>query len=161
MGGTMKVTRKDILLCSRLRENARETLTRMSRKTGIPVSTLYDRMQAHKGGLIKGFTSILDFSMLGFGVRANLLIKANFYHRDEIRSFLEGAYCANTVQALNNAFDFLADCVFSSIDELERFKQRLHEAGKIERLEVLLVVEDIKKEGFLRGPELALMHVQL
>lgn len=158
-GGLMKVTRKDVLLCSRLRENGRETLTRMSRKTGIPVSTLYDRMQLHQGGLIKGFTSLLDFAALGYVVRANLLVKANYYDREKIRSFLEGAYCANTVQQLNNAYDFIAECVFRSIDELEAFKSRLYDAGVIERLDVFIVVEDIKREAFLKGPDLALLHV--
>lgn len=160
-GGYMRITRKDVLLCSRLRENGRETLTRMSKKTGIPVSTLYDRMQIHKGGLIKGFTSIIDFTALGYAVRANLLVKANYYDRERIRTFLEGAYCANTVQQLNNAYDFIAECVFRSIDELEAFKKRLYEAGKIEQLDVFIVVSDIKREAFLRGPDLALMHVKV
>jgi DNA-binding Lrp family transcriptional regulator len=160
-GGLMKVTRKDVLLCSRLRENGRETLTRMSRKTGIPVSTLYDRMQVHKGGLIKGFTSLIDFTALGYAVRANLLVKANYYDREKIRVFLEGAYCANTVQQLNNAYDFIAECVFRSIDELEAFKNRLYDAGTIERLDVFIVVEDVKREAFLKGPDLALLHVRL
>jgi DNA-binding Lrp family transcriptional regulator len=161
MGPLSKVTRKDVLLCSRLRENGRETLTRMSRKTGIPVSTLYDRMQIHKGGLIKGFTSLIDFTALGYAVRANLLVKANYYDREKIRIFLDGAYCANTVQQLNNAYDFIAECVFRSIDELEMFKKRLYEAGTIERLDVFIVVEDVKREAFLKGPDLALMHVKV
>lgn len=157
----MKVTRKDVLLCSRLRDNARETLTRMSKKTGIPVSTLYDRLQAHKGGLIKGFTSIIDFAKLGYAVRANLLVKANYYDREKVRAFLEGAYAANTVQQLGSSYDFLAECLFTSFEELEAFKARLHEAGTIERLDVFIVVSDVKREGFLRGPELALLHVKV
>lgn len=155
----MKITRKDILLCSRLRENARETLTRMSKKTGIPVSTLYDRMQAHKGGLIKGYTSLIDFSVLGYSVRANVLVKANYYDLDKVRSFLEHAYCANTVQQLNSQYDFIAECVFRSLDELERFKKRLHQAGTIEKLDVFIVVSDLKRESFLKGQDLALMEV--
>ena len=155
----MKVTRKDVLICSRLRENGRETLTRMSRKTGIPVSTLYDRMQIHRGGLIKGFTSLIDFTALGYVVRANLLVKVNYYDRDKVRDFLQGAYSANTVQQLNNSYAFIAERVFRSIDELEVFKRRLFEAGTIEHLDVFIVVEDIKREAFLRGSDLALMHV--
>lgn len=155
----MKITRKDILLCSRLRENARETLTRMSKKTGIPVSTLYDRMQVHKGGLIQGFTSLIDFSVLGYSVRANVLVKANYYDLDKVRSFLEHAYCANTVQQLNNQYDFIAECVFRSLEELERFKKRLHDAGTIEKLDVFIIVSDLKREGFLKGQDLALLEV--
>lgn len=154
-----KITKKDLLLCSRLRENARETLTRMSKKTGIPVSTLYDRMQAHAGGLIQGYTSLIDFSVLGYSVRANVLVKANYYDLDKVRSFLEHAYCANTVQTLNNQYDFIAECIFRSLDELERFKKRIHESGTIEKLDVFIIVSDLKREAFLRGPDLALMHV--
>lgn len=156
---TEKITRKDILLCTRLRENARETLTRMSKKTGIPVSTLYDRLQTHTGGLIKGFTSLIDFALLGYDVRAHMLIKVNYYDLEIIRAFLTNAHCANNVQSINGSYDFTAECVFRTLDELERFKKRLHEAGNVERLEVFIIVSDLKRERFLTSKDLALLEI--
>jgi len=36
---------KDLLILSELRQNARETLTKMSKHTGIPISTIFDKIK--------------------------------------------------------------------------------------------------------------------
>jgi len=55
-----KVSKKDLIVISYLRQNARETLTRLSRKTHIPVSTIYDKLKLHEHNLITKYTSLLD-----------------------------------------------------------------------------------------------------
>ena len=37
-----QISKKDLLLISHLRQNARETMTNVSRSTGIPISTIFD-----------------------------------------------------------------------------------------------------------------------
>ena len=150
----MRVSKKDIMMIAQLRENARETLTKMSRRTGIPVSTLYDRLQAHNGRLIKKFTSILDFRELGFSIRANMLIGVDYEDRQKLRDFLEKAYNANSVQTINNDYDYFVEGIFKDIPDLEAFKEKLHATAKISRLQIYIVADEIKKEQFLSGKEL-------
>ena len=71
------INKKDILIISNLRIDARMPLTKMSRKTNIPVSTIFDRLKINENGLIKKHTCILNFSKLGYNVRANIAFKVN------------------------------------------------------------------------------------
>jgi len=63
MGDKMKL--KDMMLLSNLRANARETLTNISKRTNIPISTIFDRLKLHEKNLIKKHTAIIDFALLG------------------------------------------------------------------------------------------------
>lgn len=83
-----QVDKKGLLLMTFLRKNARENLTRLSRKTSIPVSTIYDKLKGYDGNLIVKHTTLLDFSKLGFNARANILLKVERSLREELRSFL-------------------------------------------------------------------------
>jgi DNA-binding Lrp family transcriptional regulator len=147
----MEISKKDMLLLGHLRENSRETLTRMSKKTGVPVSTLYDRLQYHNGRLITRFTSLLDFKVLGYMIRVHMLIRVSHDSKDKLRSFLERASNANSVVALNNDFDFLIDGVSKDMAELESFKDKLYANATIEKFKSFFVVDEIKREAFMSG----------
>ena len=154
----MEITKKDIMLLSQLRENSRETLTRMSKRTGVPVSTLYDRLQYHNGKLIKKFTSLLDFTVLGYMIRVHILIKVSHDTKESLRGFLQKASNANSVVSLNNDFDFLIDAVFKDMAELEGFKERLHENANIEKFKSFFVVDELKREAFMSGNDAYVMY---
>jgi len=66
---------KDWLVLSELRRYGRETLTRLSKQTQMPISTLYDRLQWYRKGLISKFTVLLDFPRLGFLTQAYIVVK--------------------------------------------------------------------------------------
>ena len=72
----------DLLIISSLRQNAREKLTNMSKKTRIPVSTLFDRIRMHEGKLIKKHTALIDFNKLGYNTRANIILKVKKTDRE-------------------------------------------------------------------------------
>ena len=76
--------KKDIELVKQLRLDSRKSLTNISRKTKIPISTLYDRLKFHEGGLIKKHTSILNFDLLGFKSRVQLLLKTSINNKGNI-----------------------------------------------------------------------------
>ena len=69
--------KKDLVIMSCFRENARETLTKISRRTAVPVSTVYERLKQYEQEFIKKHTSLVDFAKLGFNTRANVLVKIN------------------------------------------------------------------------------------
>ncbi|MBW2968926.1 Lrp/AsnC family transcriptional regulator [Candidatus Woesearchaeota archaeon] len=63
------VKKKDLLLLAYLRENARRHLKEISKKTGVPVSTLHDRIRANAGDCILRNCCLLDFDALGLMLR--------------------------------------------------------------------------------------------
>ncbi len=148
------VSKKDLLIMAELRTNARETLTKMSRKLNIPISTIYDRLKINEGSLIKKHTSLIDFSKIGFYTRANFLIKTEQESKEALKEFLIKHHSINSVFKINNGYDFLAEGIFKHIKELEDFIELMDSKFKIERKDVYYIIEELKREAFLSDRQL-------
>lgn len=145
------INKKDLIVISYLRQNARETLTRLSRKTHIPVSTIYDKLKLHEHELITKYTSLLDFSKLGFNTRANIILKVDRNKRDEVKDYLIKHQNINSVCKINNG-DFMIDVIFKHIKDMEDFIENLEQRFDIRDRHVYYVIEDIKRESFMNDP---------
>lgn len=143
------LSQKDLLLLTNLRQNARETLTKLSRKTSIPVSTIYDKLKLYNGDIIKKHTSIIDFAKLGYNARVNIMLRVDKEERDEIRTYLANRDCINSVFKINNGYDFLIEGVFKDIREVEDFIETIEDKFKIKSKQVYYIVDEIKREGFM------------
>lgn len=148
------VRKKDCLILSRLRRNSRETLTEMSRKTGIPISTIFDRLKTKNNGLIKSFTAIVDFEKLGYSTRANIILKLKREQRAEFVEKLRNHQNVNSVIKINNGFDFLLDVIFRNVKELEDFMEQLECTFKITQKQVYYIIEELRKEAFMADQDL-------
>jgi len=144
----MKIKDK-IILCN-LRANGRDTLTEISKRTRIPVSTLHDKLKIyHKENLITKHTALLNFDKLGFNTRANVLIKVNRGNRDKLKFFLNSNPIVNSLYKINNGYNFLIEVICKEVRELEDLLEMLEKEFKVRTKQVFYVIEDIKREGFL------------
>ncbi|MDP2906637.1 MAG: Lrp/AsnC family transcriptional regulator [Nanoarchaeota archaeon] len=142
----------DLLIISSLRQNAREKLTEMSKKTRIPVSTIFDRIKTHEGGIIKKHTALVDFGKLGYNTRANIILKVNKNDREAMKEFLMKHNSINSAFKINNGYDFLIEAIFSNMKEVEDFTDLLEEKFSIKAKQVFYIIDDLKKEEFLSNP---------
>ncbi len=143
------LTQKDLLLLTNLRQNARETLTRLSKKTNIPISTIYDKLKLYNGDIIKKHTSIIDFAKLGYNARVNVMLRVDKEQRNDIKDFLARRDCINSVFKINNGFDFIVEGIFKDIREVEDFIEIIENKFKIKSKQVYYIVDEIKREGFM------------
>nr|MCK4929862.1 Lrp/AsnC family transcriptional regulator [Nanoarchaeota archaeon] len=146
--------KSDILLLTFLRQDSRQTLTRISKKTRIPISTLYDKLKQHEKSLILKHTTLIDFSKLGYNSRAKIMLSTPREERSKLRSFLREHSSINSLFKINNGYDFLAEGVFENVKELEDFMEMLEEKFSLQEKKVFYVIEDVKRESFLARPEL-------
>jgi DNA-binding Lrp family transcriptional regulator len=128
-------------------------LTNISRKTSIPVSTIFDKLKAHENGTIKKHTSIVDFSLLVYGTRANIALKVNKEEKEELKRFLMKDTNVNSFYRINNGYDYLIEAIFKNILELEDFCEKLDENFKIKTKQIYYIIEDLKREEFLADPD--------
>ena len=149
----MELTKKDILLVY-LRQNARQKLTTISKKTNIPISTLYDKLKAFQRGLITKHTSLIDFSALGYQCRALSLLKVDMACRDELKRKLLTCPNVNSLFKVNNGYDFMVESVFHTVKDLEDYLEQLGKRFAILDQNHHYVIEDVKREGFLADPDL-------
>jgi len=148
------MTKNDLMILACLRKNSRDTLTKMSKKTRIPISTIFDKVKTHEQGIIRKFTSLIDFTMLGFNTVATIALRVKKEERETIRDFLIKHQNVNTVYKVNNGFDFMVEVVFRHIKDLEAFIEGLDERFKIKAKQTFYIIDEVKREGFMSEPEL-------
>ena len=141
------------MILSKFRENSRESLTRMSRKISVPVSTIYEKLKNYEKSVIKRHTSLLDFNKLGFNTRATIILKVNKENRDKLRQFLLDNKYVNSFYKINNGYDFLIETVFRELNEAECFVEELENNYEVREKLVYYIIDEIKKEAFLSSPE--------
>ncbi|MBW2987905.1 Lrp/AsnC family transcriptional regulator [Candidatus Woesearchaeota archaeon] len=148
------LSKRDLSILSNLRKNSRLKLTTMSKLTHIPTSTIFDRMRVHEQRVIKRYTSLLNYEKLGYEIRANILIKASQECKLKLSDYLKSNPYVNSLFKLNNEYDFIVDVVFRNRRAMEGFLARIKEGFQLEVIEVLPVVEEVKREGFLAEPSI-------
>ncbi len=139
---------KELLLLSHFRRNARESLTRISRSTRVPVSTVFDKLREYENNVISKHTCILDFKKLGFDLKASILFKVEKNMRDSFQQFLINHQRTNNVFRINNGFDFLIEAVFYNLKDMDMFFDEADQKGAMERKE-FFILENLAQENFL------------
>ncbi len=150
----MELKTKERIVLSHFRKNARESLTRISRSTRIPVSTIFDKLRYYEQTIIKKHTTLVDFAKLGYMTRANVLLKVSVDQREALKNHLLKQEHVNSLFKVNNGYDFLAEVVFPHIKDMEDFLEQLETKYHIIAKTVFYIIEDLCREEFLAKPEL-------
>ena len=146
-------SKKDLLILSYLRQNCRETLTNISKKSGIPVSTLFEKIRRNRDGVIRKHTCLVDFAKLGFNTRAKIVIQASLNHRKDLLDFLLNHKNINSVYKINNGYDYLTEGIFRNMRDLEEFIETLQVKFRTKKQETYFIIDDLKREAFLSDPQ--------
>ncbi len=150
------LTKKELLILTHLRADSRKSLTMISHETGIPISTVFDKVGKLGKNTISKYSPLLDFQKLGFGLRINFVLEANNKKKQELKDFLLENKNINSILRLNNSFDFFVEAVFKDMKGFEEFSDSL-EKFKIKKKKEFFIIEDLKKEDFFTKPE----HIKL
>ncbi|MBN2566889.1 Lrp/AsnC ligand binding domain-containing protein [Candidatus Woesearchaeota archaeon] len=144
-------TDADLRIIAMLRKDARQPLARIAEATGVPVSTVYDRIKAHEKtrAFVKKHTTIVDFPRLGYSIRTLVLAKAA--DRSRLRAFAQAHPNVNTCYVVSGAYDLALECVFRYMHEYQSFIDGL--AKRATRHEILYIADEPKKETFLSSLE--------
>lgn len=145
---------KDLIFLSLLRKNGREQLTKMSKITGLPVSTLYEKLKRFSKNIIKKNTIILDFKKLGFQIHAMILLRVDSRDLIALCDFLKKSFYVNNVYKISNKFNIMIEVIFRDLSELDSFLVNIGIKYKIYDSEILFIVNNIVTENFLGEPNL-------
>ena len=150
--------KEDKLVLSYLRANSRIQLTQLSKYTGIPISTLHDRLSKNFPKYLDRYTALLNFHALGYGARAILILKVKREDRKELKEYFENQQFVNTMYKINNGLDFMVEVVFRNMGILETFLERLRDRFHFEYNEVFYIIKIIKREAFYAEPSLVKLN---
>lgn len=134
-----------IPILKELRKNARKKLTNISQLINVPTSTLFKKVKNLERDTIRRYTSIVDFSLLGFHTRVDFLLKSKY--QNLLKEFLLKHPNVNSICILSGDFDFFVEVIFHNMLELESFTKEVNKLVK--NKEVFHIIEDIRHEDFL------------
>ena len=139
---------KDFQILKHLRKNNRGTLTGISKSTGIPVTTVYDRIKMlDQNQIIKKSVCLLDFSKLGFHIKAHFALKVK--EREQFLEFISKQECLNSLYRINHGFDFLFEAIFKDMNETRAFSEFIEKNFTVLNRQFYYILEDLKQEEFL------------
>ena len=138
----------DRIIISELRKNSSKNIVDVANSTGIPLSTLYDRLNAVQKKYVKRNSSLVDFRKLGYPFASFTTIKVDETSRKEVADHLNGCKNINSIYKLNFGSKYMIETVFRNLTEYEQFLQKL-KALNAEIIMVNHINEEITKERFL------------
>ena len=146
----MTTDQKEHKIISHLRKDARKSMALISQEANIPVSTIHDKIhRMHKDKVIKRFTTIIDFSKLGYHHRSKIALKVPFTQKEALLTFLRENLSINSLYEINGGFDFMIEAIFKNIKEQIEFVQKLRNDFDITNFQEFQIVNDIDRERFL------------
>ncbi len=152
--------RTDMQVLLALRQDARRSLTMISRQTHIPISTIFERLKQLNKTIIRKNAALVDFGKLGFQGHANVLLKIEPEQRKACGSFLAKHQNVNSAYKVNNGFDYLIDVIFPTLKDVEDFLEELELHHGVKSSATHYVVDEIVRESFLSdGVKAALVRV--
>jgi len=144
------VDKEDLKILSCLRKNARETLTRISKVIGIPISSTFDKLKRLEAtGVITRHTSLVDLKKIGFSVQVIFFLKANDNNKKELERRLIENPQVNNVARITGNWNFVMDALFRDVEELESFVEVLGKDYKGIEFSLHHVLKTLKQECFL------------
>ncbi|MFC1730559.1 Lrp/AsnC family transcriptional regulator [candidate division KSB1 bacterium] len=144
-----KINSKDMLILKCLRENSNQPLTDIAKETGIPVTTIYDRMRVQGQKVIMKYTVLVDFVKLGYQTKVKIALKVKKEDRKVVKEFLLGHKNLNSLFRINMGYDYLAEMIFMNHAQAHCFVDKLEEKFGIKEKQLFFVVDEIERERFL------------
>ena len=144
------VDEKDRRILEVLHENSDLSIQKISKLTGIPITTVHNRIKRlKKSGIIKNYTVNLDYQKLGKHVLAFVLINVNqksmtdsdMDQFDVLREIKKFGH-VEEADLITCSNDILLKCRFNTLDELTEFvvKDLRSEKTHISNTQTLVVL---------------------
>jgi Lrp/AsnC family leucine-responsive transcriptional regulator len=137
-------------IISELRKNSRQTLTDISAKIKIPVTTLHmniKRMESDK--IIKKHTTLVDFSKFGYNSASSIIFKIERGDRQRFRDFALSNPSVNSAYEVDSGYDFMLEVIHKDQNELKLFLESVDDLFSIKEMKVFYLIKTLRKEEFL------------
>ena len=141
-----KFGKNELLLLCNFRQNAKSNLTTLSKKTGMPVSTIFEKVKRYEKNLITKYTVLLDYNILGYNLKVQMFLKVNRQKKDEIKKRIMNNHKVNNFYRITNGYDFFIEAIFKDMNDLEEFNDFLESIGVIKKIE-FYILEEMKKNN--------------
>lgn len=141
--------KKDMLILEVLKQNSRLSSQQISAITGIPITTVHNRIKKlEKSSVIKGYTINLDHKKLGKELEAYILISVDYKllkekdssQHDLARLLVQHEF-VEEVAMITGVSDIITHIRVNSIDQLDNFvTKELRNIDGVEKTQTMIVL---------------------
>lgn len=138
----------DKKICNILTENSRISISSISKKTGIPNSTISNRIhKLEEKKIIKQYTTVLDHEKIGINITAMIIIQTETEKHENVEKQLPKLEEVTHVYSISGEYDVLIKVEAMNLEELnEIINSKIRTIDGIEELRELIVMEELKNE---------------
>ena len=138
----------DKKICNILIENSRISISSISKKTGIPNSTISNRIRKlEENSIVKQYTTILDHEKIGINVTAMIIIQTETEKHENVEKQLPKLEEVTQVYSISGEYDVLIKVEAHNLEELnDIINSKIRSIDGIEELRELIVMEELKNE---------------
>lgn len=134
----------DKMFINELRKDSRQTLTQVSSKIKVPVTTLFYRL-AKLDNYVKKNTVLLNYDDLGYAVRLHLALKVAENDFEKLQKFLISEEVVNSLYRIKD-YDYYVELVFANSLKAYDFVKQLKKNFIIQECEEIHVVKEVDLE---------------
>lgn len=98
---------------------------------------------------INRHTSLFDVKKIGIHHRVVILFKSRDKTKKEFEQWLMENQRINSLMKVNGDWSFVAEAFFPDIKAMEKFTKKSREEFEIDKISILYILEDLKREAFL------------
>jgi Lrp/AsnC family transcriptional regulator for asnA, asnC and gidA len=127
-------------------ENARITLSQMSKEIDVPDATISNRLKKLDKNVIKQYTLILDLDKFGLKVTAIIIIQTESDKHRSVESKLAKLEEVSEVYSISGEYDILIKVWAHSLEELNNIvNSKIRSVDGVEDLMEMIVMERVKE----------------
>lgn len=154
------LTKKDEIILGLLKENCKLSSREMSDRTGIPITTIHNRIKKmEQEGIIRGYTSVLNNKKLGKIIQAFIQINVTYttpsgkhVSQEELAKKIYQMPEVEECYIMTGGTDILIKASVKDVDDLNNFViNRLRDVEGVQNTLTAIVLNDIsystKKPG--------------
>lgn len=143
---------KDLLIIDALKENAKASVIAISRKIGLPSTTIHNRIKKmREDGTIKGYTIKVDHQKAGKEIGAFVSMTINYINLKEKNSSIEDLIkrisklqSVEKISLVTGGTDLLIKCRVKNIATLNEFVMRiLRNFDGVERTQTMVILQEV------------------
>jgi len=146
----VKIDEKNLDLLKELEKNCRQNLKKLSKKTGMSITTVYERMKKlEKMGVIKGYQALIDYQKIGFDLPVIIELVIKRENQFEVANKLIKFKNVSAIYGATGNTDLIVIAKFKNRADLTRFINTLFEIEGIQRTETRVILNVFEKNLIL------------
>lgn len=144
---------KNLRILELLQENAKITTSAIAKQTGMPITTVYNRIRKmEEEGTIRNYTVNLNYERLGKPIAAYVLITVGDLHTEKggqvldlLMEKIRKLIPVEEACSMTGPYDFLIKVRAANIPELNRMINILRVIPQIDKTQTMITLYEIKQ----------------